>query len=119
MHRFLLALLLFTASAGADDLSGIWSGTGVSKNEKQSFYFIFRTDGATLNGSGGPDLFKQDVIQNGRIDGEKVSFDLSPGANTMLHFELSADGAGLKGAVELKNGHETVSGTVVLKKVKT
>ncbi len=122
MRRRLIALLLFavSTSAVAADFAGEWSGTSVANtNGKKSFYFIFWEDGTTLNGSGGRDLSDQDVIQNGTIDGNKISFDLSPGANAAFHFELTVDGADLKGTFEYKSDHGSDAGTLSLKKVKT
>jgi hypothetical protein len=117
MHRLLMALILFTGSAVAAGVAGEWSGTGVVNKVTQHFYFIFLQDGVTLNGSGGPDPSSQDVIQNGKVDGDKISFDISlNGDSTTLHFELSVDGAGLKGTVQLKSKHETFSGALALRR---
>jgi hypothetical protein len=118
MPRLLLASLLVNASALAADFSGNWSGTGIAKKEPQSFYFIFRQDGTTLKGSAGPDVYQQRPIEDGKIDGQKISFDISPGYKAILHFELFADGSGLKGTFVLKNDHETVAGKVSVKKEK-
>jgi hypothetical protein len=120
MGRKMIALLLFAAPVFAASIGGEWTGTGTSKDQKQDFYFVFIQDGTHLSGSGGSGLYDQNVIQNGKIDGNKISFDISPGTgSTVLHFELAADGEVLKGTLELVKDHESVCSTVELKKDKT
>ena len=120
MRRTLVALLLFASPAVAASIAGEWIGTGSSKDEKQNFYFVFLQDGTHLNGSGGSSLYDQNLIQNGKIDGDKISFDIGPGvSNTVMHFNLVASGTELKGTLIEKTGQETVSETVELKKDKT
>jgi hypothetical protein len=120
MRGIVMALLLFLTPLLAADIAGAWSRTGISKNKKQDFYFVFLPDGLQLNGSGGSNLYDQNLIQNGKIDGNKVSFDIYPDArDTVLHFELVADGETMKGTLNMKNDRETVSSTIELKKDKT
>ncbi len=117
MRRLLAALFLLTTFGCAADFTGEWSGTGTAQNHTRTFYFVFWQEGLTLNGSGGPDLSDQDVIENGRIDGGRISFDLFPIGKTSYHFDFSEDGTALKGTFQYKEGRQTISGTASLKKV--
>ncbi len=117
MRKTLLALFVFATSALAADFNGNWSGDGLANGESHPLYFVIKQDGATLTGSGGPNATEQHPLQNGKVDGDKISFDVPLGEKGSLHFDLSADGDGLKGTVELRRTDDPVSGTVSLKRV--
>ena len=51
-----------------------------------------------------------------KIDGDKIVLEVAVGEKGTIHFELKADGDGLKGTVELRRTDGTESGTVILKK---
>jgi hypothetical protein len=116
MHKFLLAVLVFATSALAADLTGNWSGEGVTNGESHPLYFVLKQDGATLSGSGGPDASQQHQFQNAKIDGDKIILDVAVGEKGTIHFELKSNGDELKGTVELRREDGTESGTVTLKK---
>jgi hypothetical protein len=102
--------------ACAANFSGEWTGTGMVNNTQRPFYFIFWVDGVTLNGSGGSDIDNQDVIRNGKIDGDRISFDLVPVTKPQYHFDLSAHGPDLTGTFQTQEGKDTITGTVRLKR---
>src|SRR5215469_17199890 len=102
MRKILLAALLFAASSLAADFAGKWTGEGVVNGESHPLYFVFSQDGTTLTGTGGPSADEQHPFQNGRIDGDKIVFDVVPGNKGSIHFELKTDGETLKGTVELR-----------------
>lgn len=116
MHKLLLGIVLFASSALGADITGSWSGEGVVRDESHAIYFVLKQDGATLSGSGGPDAAEQHPLENGKVDGTKIVFDVPTGKMT-LHFELIADGDACKGTVEVRKEGEKETGTVSLKKV--
>src|SRR4051794_35170256 len=116
MRKILLALVVFATSALAADLTGNWSGEGVSNGESHPLYFVIKQTGKTLSGSGGPNAAEQHPFQGGRVDGEKIIFDVVPGGKGVIHFELMPDGNILKGTVELRRGDGIESGTVTLRR---
>jgi hypothetical protein len=116
MRKITLALLAFATSALAADFTGNWSGEGVANGESHPLYFVLKQDGVTLTGTGGPNASEQHPFQNGKVDGDKIVFDVVPGDKGSIHFELKVDGDGLKGTVELRRDDGTQSGTVSLKK---
>jgi hypothetical protein len=117
MRTILLASTLFVLSAVAADLTGNWSGEAQAEGESHPLYFVLKQDGTTLTGTGGPTQSEQHPIQNGKIDAGKMSFDIPVGDKGTIHFELSADGDGLKGAVQRKSDEVNQSGTVSLKRL--
>jgi hypothetical protein len=116
MRKTLLALFVIATSALAADFTGNWSGEGVSNGESHPLYFVIKQDGNTLTGTGGPNATEQHPFQGGKVDGDKIVFDVVPGGKGTIHFELKVDGGGLKGTVELRHDEGTESGTVTLKK---
>ena len=76
--RLTLAALLFTAvSAFAADIDGKWTGSLDSPNGPIQLGFTFKADGAILTGTTiGPDGMEL-KITNGKIDGNKISFDVA------------------------------------------
>ena len=99
MRKFLLAVLVFATSALAADFTGNWSGEGVTNGESHPLYFVLKQDGATLSGSGGPSANEQHPFQTAKIDSDKIILEVSVGEKGTIHFELKADGDGLKGTV--------------------
>ena len=72
-----LAFLLASAVSFAGDLDGKWSGTITTDQGPFQVDYVFKTDGATLTGtSTGPDGSAV-MIKNGKISGDKITFDLS------------------------------------------
>ena len=72
-----IALLLAAASCFAADVDGKWTGTMSTPNGDVPVNFTFKADGATLNGSTmGPDGGEV-KIQNGKVDGDKITFSIT------------------------------------------
>jgi hypothetical protein len=72
-----LALLLASAVAFAGDLDGKWSGTISTDQGSFPVEYNFKSDGATLTGTTtGPDGAAV-MIKNGKVNGDKISFDLA------------------------------------------
>ena len=67
---------------------------------------ILKQSGNGLTGTAGPSEEKQFPIQNGKIDGDKVTFDIDAGGPTM-HFELLATEKRLSGSVHAEHEGET------------
>ena len=81
-----LVMTLGTVSVRAADVTGTWSGE-MKTPDGQSFplTFTFKQDGATLTGTvQGPQGDPID-ISNGKIDGDKFSFDVSFNGMTIHH----------------------------------
>lgn len=91
-----LAMTLSAATAMAADLTGTW--TGEAKGPDGSSFpltFTFKQDGATLTGT--VQLPQNDPIQisNGKVDGNKFTFDDSFNGIT-IHHDCTLDGDTIK-----------------------
>lgn len=111
-----LALMVCGTLAFAAALTGSWSGAILSNGESMPAYFVLKQDGAALTGTGGPDTTEQLPMQNGKVDGDKFSFDVPAGKGT-FHFELTQEGDTLKGTFQLKSEQNQREGTISMKRV--
>src|SRR5262245_56677021 len=74
-------LLLAPALMSADDFTGKWSGsfviTSPDGEKKDAMAFMdLKQKGAELTGTAGESPDKQWAIQNGKVDGNKVTFEV-------------------------------------------
>ena len=89
-----LAMTLCTASVRAADVTGTWAAE-MTTPDGNSFplTFTFKQDGATLTGTVQSPMGDPMDIVNGKIDGDKFTFDVSFNGMTIHHncTVLSAD----------------------------
>jgi hypothetical protein len=116
MRKTMLACFLFSLTAMAMDVSGRWRGEAVTNGEAHPVYLTLIQEGAVLKGTGGPGPMEQSPMQSGKVEGNKITFDIFPGANQPLHFELVLDGQDLKGTMAVRHNGQTVTGKVSLRK---
>jgi len=113
--------MLFAVSAATGDLTGTWSGTfkvdGADHDVPQRI--ILKRNGSELTGSGGPDAQEQYPIENGRIDGERVRFEITTGEWKFSYDLKQTKPDSLKGTLELKSVSETRTAEVSLSKAET
>jgi len=100
MKLITLALLFSTALLAAD-VTGKWSGSftksdAYADGRTEPVLLILKQDGKTLTGSGGPNESEQLPISSGKIEGDRVTFELSTGKGP-LSFQLVLKGDQLKG----------------------
>ncbi len=95
MTRFLLALLV-AATLSAADLSGRWTGTFTPEGGNQGpALVVLQHDGDSVTGSAGPDDNDRHEISNGKVVGDKVTFQITNGS--LMKFELTLKGDELSG----------------------
>ena len=115
MRRITTLLLLFVSMAMAADLSGKWSGTfraaGADHDVPQ--LFILKQDGSKLSGSGGPDAGEQYPIENPRVEGDKVAFEITTG-EWKFSYRLKVSGPHLTGDLELTSADSRRTAKVAL-----
>lgn len=100
----LLALVATTAAYAATDVTGTWTAQITGPNGDMTLTFHLKQDGDKLTGSvenamGGEPF----DINNGKIDGDKVSFDTSFNGMT-IHHEGTANGDEMKLKVKSDSG---------------
>jgi hypothetical protein len=58
------------------DISGTWKGTAEGPGGTMERTFVFKVDGTALTGEAISPVFGKSAIENGKVDGDKLSFQL-------------------------------------------
>jgi hypothetical protein len=115
MKKTISIILLLAVNAMAEDLSGKWSGEfrvdGGDHVVPQ--LFMFRQNGNTLTGSGGPNTSEQYPIENGKVDGNRIMFEITTG-EWKFTYDLKVTGERITGTLELKSVNDRRTATVSL-----
>jgi len=69
-----VVILLLAALVRAADPSGRWTATFTTEVGEQQYTFEFRVKGSTLTGTAKSNLLGETQLQEGKIDGDKISF---------------------------------------------
>ena len=99
-----MAVTLSAATAMAADVTGTWTAqTTMPDGSSFQLTFTFKVDGATLTGTvqgpGGDPM----AISNGKVDGDKFSFDVSFNGIT-IHHDCKVDGDTIKMTTKTDSG---------------
>jgi hypothetical protein len=121
MQSVFLALLLAMLPVGAPaDVSGRWSGTFEATTDEgtrtQPLLLIFKQDGEKLTGSGGPNDGEQHPFENGKVDGDKVTFQVLLERGS-ISFDLTLAGDELKGDMKRSREGREQTAKVSLKRL--
>jgi hypothetical protein len=109
---FLLALLAFTATAA--DVSGTWKGTAQTPNGPVERTFVFKVDGNKLTGETSSDMFGKSTIEDGKVDGENISFSITvnyQGNEGKVNYKGLVEGDQIKFTVTIPAYNQTVEYT--------
>jgi hypothetical protein len=76
-----------TASALAADVSGSWAGDMKGPDGSNGFHlsFTFKVDGAKLTGTVQGPQGEPIAITDGKVDGDKISFNVSVNGMVIIH----------------------------------
>jgi len=69
--------LLFASVISAADISGKWKGTAETQFGTVERTFVFKVDGNKLTGETSSDRFGKSTIDDGKIDGDNISFTVT------------------------------------------
>ncbi len=69
-----VVILLLAALVRAADPSGRWTATFTTEVGEQQYTFEFLVKGSTLTGTAKSNLLGETQLQEGKIDGDKISF---------------------------------------------
>jgi hypothetical protein len=101
--KYALALTLVCASMlTAADISGKWKGTAETPVGTVERTFVFKVDGSKLTGETTSDRFGKSTIEDGKIDGDNVTFTVT----------ISLDGNEAKANYKGKLSGDTIKFTV-------
>ncbi len=111
-----LLMLGMTLTAAAADVNGKWSGsfnvTGPDGEVKDdTAFFVLKQNGTELTGTVGPREEEQFPIQNGKIEGEKITLEASA-KGSVIKFELVLAGDHIKGDANGSHDGETLKAKV-------
>jgi|SRR5690242_3104578 len=114
--RCLPALAVVTLPLAAGDLNGRWTGTATTSDRSENVLVILRVWGAYVEGSLGPNEDRRFPIENGRFEGNKLTFQLTGPHEAVFHFDLTLDDNTLRGpCTRTLDGH-TENGSIELKR---
>jgi hypothetical protein len=92
MKKFLCVcaalMMAFTAASAfaASDVTGTWTGKMVGPNgDSMQITFTFKQDGAVLTGTSSGPMGDPMTISEGKVDGDKLSFNVSINGMTIKH----------------------------------
>jgi len=96
-------MVLMAGVAFAGELTGKYSGTF----DPGPAYMDLKVAGQAVTGTVGPSETEQLAISNGKLDGEKLTFELSRPGGAVVKFDLTFDGESIKGTVTaVKEGQQ-------------
>jgi hypothetical protein len=114
----MIAALAMTAMAA--DVSGKWTGTFTPDGQDAGGAFlVLKQTGTALTGTAGPDENQQWPISGGKVDGNKLSGQVTSPDGAIYKFTLMLDGEHIKGPVEANAGGQTVKGTLDVTRAKS
>ena len=116
------ALFLAPALMAADDLTGKWSGSFVitlsDGDKKDSTAFMdIKQKGAEITGTAGENPNKQWAIQKGKVEGNKVTFEVQTD-EPLVKFELTLVDGHLKGEAKAEHEGKSMKAVVDLQRQK-
>lgn len=97
-----LSLMLMIAPSlfAAEDMTGTWSGsfniTMNGETREDSAYVVLKQNGSELTGTAGPNSGQQWQILKGKVEGNKVTFEVQTD-QPLIKFELTLIEGRLKG----------------------
>ena len=120
----LMALAGLVLAAPAGDLSGKWTGTfnisipDGSVRESEIIMMLKQT-GTDLTGTAGPQEGEQFPIRNGKVVGDKVTFEVERSdVSQVIKFDLALAGDRIKGGASLTREGETRTAKVDMGRAK-
>jgi hypothetical protein len=122
MRNILCGLLFSALALGAAELTGKWSGSfditnSNGETEADTAYMSLKQDGGEVTGTAGPNAEKQWTIQKGKLDGQKLTFEVAMEDGGRLVFDLTFDGSSIEGNVKgTGSGGEQMSAKTKLKR---
>jgi hypothetical protein len=122
MKRLFCALLLFAFALNAAELTGKWSGgfdvtNSSGETKADTAYMDLKVQNGVVTGTAGPSADKQWSLRNGRLDGEKLTFEVATDEGGVLVFDLTFDGEAITGTCSGSgNGGEKMSAQLHLKR---
>lgn len=102
MRNLLCLLLLSTLALNAAELTGKWSGSfditnSNGETKADTAYMDLKEQGGMVTGTAGPNVEKQWSLRKGKLDGQKLTFEVPTDDGGVLVFDLTFDGDSIGG----------------------
>jgi hypothetical protein len=120
LRKLVLSLLAFVSTLAAADVAGTWRGNSFRPDGSpmMDVFLILKQDAAKLTGTVGPNPDEQIPISNGKIDGEKLFFEVVTDEGT-YKVSMTAESDALRGsAIRTRDGQDSPPMKVELKRSK-
>jgi hypothetical protein len=109
--KTLVCLIAFAALCMAADLTGKWTGSfnmsgPNGEGHDSEIVLNLKQSGGDLTGTAGPNEGEQWPITNGKVEGNKVTFDVKHEEN-LIKFELAMEADHIKGGATMAMNGET------------
>jgi hypothetical protein len=111
----LLLALLLAGTAAAAGIAGKWKGKADTPAGPVERTFVFKVDGNKITGETSSDMFGNSTIENGKIDGDNLSFSITlkyQGNEVQANYKGKFDGERIHFSVDVPNAGSTVEYTV-------
>ena len=110
--KTIILILLLAAASFAADVTGKWSGTADmmrnGENRSSTAVLIFKLDGDKLTGTGGREEGQQTQLDNIKLDGNKLTFEVADG-EVLVKVALDAEGDTMKGEAKAEKDGQTMT----------
>jgi len=114
-----LVLLFSLNTIAAEDLTGKWAGSFIMTLDGETrddvAYMELKQNGTELTGTAGPNVDKQWNIQKGKVEGNKVTFEVQT-EEPLIQFELELVNGHLKGNAKAAHDGKTMSAVLDLER---
>ena len=126
MKRVLTVSLVIALAAPvllAATVTGMWSGTleirrPDGSGRRTPALVILKQDGETVTGSAGASESNQTPIRNGKVSGDRLTFEVESGNQQFMRFDLKVSEDGIEGDVQGEAPHGSkASGRLTAKRL--
>jgi hypothetical protein len=114
MRCALVFTAVFASVLMAADVSGTWKGTAETQFGAVERTFVFKVDGNTLTGETSSDRFGKSAIEDGKIDGDNLSFTITvsfQGNEAKVNYKGKVSGDTIKFTVEIPGADKPIEYT--------
>ena len=122
MRKLICSLLLSALTLGAAELTGKWSGSfditnSNGETKADTAYMDLKEHAGEVTGTAGPNMEKQWSLRKGKLDGQKLTFEVPTDDGGLLVFDLTFDGEAVQGSCTGNgSGGEKMSAKLRLKR---
>jgi hypothetical protein len=115
MKRLVILMAALAAVLSAADINGTWKGSAETSFGKVERTFVFKVDGSKLTGETSSDRFGKSTIEDGKVDGDNLSFTITvsyQGNEAKVNYKGKAGSDEIKLTAEIQGAGQTVEYTV-------